>query len=106
MYAIRSYYGRFPGGYLLQTVFTRSVIKPGLMPIRLSQIIFNLMSNSLKFTQNGQVTIKAKLERQDYKTLFIQFTVEDNGIGIPEKYQTKVFEKFVQIDRKDSYNFV
>ncbi len=69
--------------------------------VRLSQIIFNLMSNSLKFTQNGQVTIKAKLERQDYKTLFIQFTVEDNGIGIPEKYQTKVFEKFVQIDRKD-----
>ncbi|MCO6176126.1 ATP-binding protein [Flavobacterium sp. NRK F10] len=69
--------------------------------VRLSQIIFNLMSNSLKFTQKGKVLIKAKLKKKRDTTLFIQFTVEDNGIGIPEKYQAKVFEKFVQIDRKD-----
>ncbi|MGV7105160.1 ATP-binding protein [Flavobacterium sp. U410] len=69
--------------------------------VRLSQIIFNLMSNSLKFTYNGKVLIKAELQEKEKQNLWIQFMVKDNGIGISEENQEKVFEKFVQIERKD-----
>lgn len=69
--------------------------------IRLSQIIINLMSNSLKFTQNGKITIKADLDRVENDLFFIKFKVIDTGIGIPKEYQESVFDKFVQIERRE-----
>lgn len=69
--------------------------------VRLSQIIINLMSNSLKFTHNGKVTIKADLDRVEGENYFVKFKVIDTGIGIPKKYQATVFEKFVQIERRE-----
>ena len=69
--------------------------------IRLSQIIINLMSNSLKFTQNGRVNLNAFLNNVIGEDYFIEFKVIDTGIGIPKKYQQAVFEKFVQIERKE-----
>ncbi|UOX33214.1 ATP-binding protein [Flavobacterium sediminilitoris] len=69
--------------------------------IRLSQIIINLMSNSLKFTNNGKIEIKAQLAKVVKDVFYIEFKVIDTGIGIPKKYQDKVFEKFVQIDRRE-----
>jgi signal transduction histidine kinase/ActR/RegA family two-component response regulator/Tfp pilus assembly protein PilF len=69
--------------------------------IRLSQILMNLVSNALKFTQNGTVTIKANLVQKTTSLCYIKFDVEDTGIGIPEKDLTKIFDKFVQIDRKE-----
>lgn len=69
--------------------------------IRLSQIFINLISNSLKFTQNGYVTIKAILMNLENNNCQIKFQVIDNGIGIAKKDQEKVFEKFVQIYRKE-----
>lgn len=69
--------------------------------IRLSQIIMNLMSNSLKFTRNGEIEITAILKEVKDDSIYIEFKVRDTGIGIPKKFQDKVFEKFVQIDRKE-----
>jgi len=69
--------------------------------IRLSQIFINLISNSLKFTQNGYVTIKAVLLSLEKNNCQIKFQVIDNGIGIAKKDQEKVFEKFVQVYRKE-----
>jgi CheY-like chemotaxis protein len=69
--------------------------------IRLSQILMNLVSNALKFTQNGEVRIKAKLERKEDTLCYVKFTVSDTGIGIPQKDLDKIFDKFVQIDRKE-----
>ena len=69
--------------------------------IRLSQIIINLMSNSLKFTHNGKVTVEANLEGIYDSMYHIMFKVKDTGSGIPIEYQSKVFDKFVQIDRKE-----
>lgn len=69
--------------------------------IRLSQIIINLVSNSLKFTTNGTVSITAELESQDSDEVNISFTVSDTGVGIPLAYQDKIFDKFVQINRKE-----
>lgn len=69
--------------------------------VRLSQIFINLISNSLKFTSNGLVTIKANLVEKTYDVTAIRFEIIDNGIGIAKKDQEKVFDKFVQIVRKE-----
>ena len=64
---------------------------------RFSQILINLISNSLKFTKKGVVSIKLQLLEED-TIQKIQIQIEDNGIGIPEEYLEKIFEKFVQVD--------
>ncbi len=69
--------------------------------LRLSQILMNLVSNALKFTKNGAVTIYADLERTEGTMNYIKFKVTDNGIGIAKEDQAKIFEKFVQIERKE-----
>jgi len=69
--------------------------------LRLSQIIMNLVSNALKFTKNGEVAIFADLKYVKDKTYFIEFKVKDTGIGIAKEDQEKIFEKFVQIERKE-----
>lgn len=73
-------------------------------PIVISQILINLIGNSVKFTENGVITIRAKcLESREKKTI-IRFEIEDTGIGIPPKMQESIFESFaqgsVQINRK------
>ncbi len=69
--------------------------------IRLSQIFINLLSNSLKFTYNGKIIVKAKTLEIVGTKYHIQFQVIDNGIGIAKENQNKVFEKFVQVYRKE-----
>ena len=64
---------------------------------RFSQILINLISNSLKFTKNGIVSINLQLLEEN-NTQKIQIQIEDNGIGIPEEFLEKIFEKFVQVD--------
>lgn len=69
--------------------------------LRLAQILMNLVSNGLKFTKNGEVEIIVKLNKIEGKIYFLDFTVKDNGIGIATVDQGKIFEKFVQVGRKD-----
>lgn len=69
--------------------------------IRLSQIFINLISNSLKFTENGKVVVKADLIEKIGTKCYLKFQVIDNGIGIAKEDQNKVFEKFVQVYRKE-----
>jgi signal transduction histidine kinase/ActR/RegA family two-component response regulator len=69
--------------------------------LRLSQIIMNLVSNALKFTKNGEVTISADLKKVENKIYFIEFKIKDTGIGIAKEHQEKIFDKFVQIERKE-----
>ncbi|MBC7845358.1 MAG: response regulator [Flavobacterium sp.] len=70
--------------------------------LRLSQILMNLVSNALKFTKNGNVTVIANLLKVENKSHFIEFQVEDNGIGIAAVDQDKIFEKFVQVGRSEN----
>ncbi len=69
--------------------------------LRLSQIIMNLVSNALKFTKNGDVVISADLKKVEGKLHFIEFRIKDTGIGIAKEHQEKIFDKFVQIERKE-----
>ena len=64
---------------------------------RFSQILINLASNSLKFTKKGKVTISLSLDKVNDNS-FLKLEVLDTGIGIPEEYIDKIFEKFVQVD--------
>lgn len=70
--------------------------------LRLSQIFMNLVSNALKFTANGEVVVKAEQTRISQSKHFIKFSINDNGIGIAREDQEKIFEKFVQIERKEN----
>ena len=69
--------------------------------LRLSQIFMNLVSNALKFTKDGKVIVTAKQERIEGTKHFIYFSIQDNGVGIAKEDQEKIFEKFVQIERKE-----
>ena len=72
--------------------------------LRLSQIFMNLISNALKFTKNGEVYVSANLSEVQGKINYLTFIIRDNGIGIAEENQEKIFEKFVQVGRKvDDY---
>ncbi len=68
--------------------------------LRLSQIFINLVSNALKFTKNGTVFVKATLLEKTEETCKIKFYVIDTGAGISKENQHKIFDKFVQLDRK------
>ncbi|MBK9530894.1 MAG: PAS domain S-box protein [Chitinophagaceae bacterium] len=65
-------------------------------PVRLHQIILNLVSNAVKFTTHGQITVSLTLLESDEEKVTIRFTVADTGIGIPENIAEKIFENFHQ----------
>ena len=69
--------------------------------IRLCQILINLISNALKFTSNDEVLLKVSLDKKLGEVCFLKFEVIDHGIGIAKKNQEKIFDKFVQIERKN-----
>ncbi len=69
-------------------------------PVRLRQVLVNLLGNAFKFTEKGEVEIKIESGTPDAvsgKTLFT-FSVRDTGIGIPREKQQKIFESFAQAD--------
>jgi PAS domain S-box-containing protein len=65
-------------------------------PVRLHQIILNLVSNAVKFTHKGSITVAARLIDEDEDKATIEFSVTDTGIGIPEDKLEKIFENFQQ----------
>ncbi|MFV8360005.1 response regulator [Flavobacterium sp. LS1P3] len=70
--------------------------------LRLSQIIMNLVSNALKFTKKGEVSINVNLVRIEDKAHFLEFIIKDNGIGIHATDQENIFDKFVQVSRQET----
>ena len=65
-------------------------------PVRLHQIILNLVSNAVKFTSKGKIIVGVKLLNQDSEKATIEFSVTDTGIGIPESKLSTIFENFQQ----------
>ncbi len=66
-------------------------------PMRIRQIVLNLLSNACKFTENGEVMLAVARDRADGDDWFT-FTVTDTGIGMTAEQMTKVFEEFSQAD--------
>lgn len=69
-------------------------------PFRLKQILYNLMSNAIKFTQTGSVTLSVFYKRQQ-ENLHFTFMVKDTGIGLTEEQSSRIFNEFEQIDSPD-----
>ena len=65
-------------------------------PVRLHQIILNLVSNAVKFTSEGKITVSVHLLNEDDEKVSIEFSVSDTGIGIPENKIGNIFENFQQ----------
>jgi signal transduction histidine kinase/CheY-like chemotaxis protein len=66
--------------------------------MRLQQVMNNLISNALKFTQTGEVSVKASLVKTDEQFATVLFNVIDQGIGIEDHQLEKIFESFSQAD--------
>ena len=67
-------------------------------PIRLRQIVINLVGNAIKFTDKGEVMLHVERQSQSESALDLHFFVSDTGIGIPEDKQQTIFEAFEQAD--------
>ncbi|MCB2222497.1 MAG: response regulator [Bacteroidetes bacterium] len=65
---------------------------------RLSQVLINLVSNAIKFTESGNVELLVTKEKEDVDHVYIRFKVKDTGVGIPENKVKIIFEQFRQAD--------
>jgi len=74
-------------------------------PARLTQILVNLIGNSLKFTSEGEIEVSAKLLKEEKKNVVVQFKVFDTGIGIPKDKIGIIFDRFQQADADTSRRF-
>ncbi len=72
--------------------------------IRIHQIILNLLTNAVKFTQQGEVHFKMDFEHVDDKTFIMKAEISDTGIGIKKEDMGKLFNSFQQVDSKRNRN--
>lgn len=72
---------------------------------RLMQILSNLLSNALKFTRKGEVTVSLKAKEIKSNELAVEFSVADTGIGISAEMQQQVFERFTQAEANTTRRF-
>ncbi len=84
-------------------------VEPGLGSMRsdvtkVRQILLNLLSNAAKFTENGTVTLSAARDLQDPENVIL-FRVRDEGIGMTEEQQAKLFQRFIQADASTTRKF-
>jgi signal transduction histidine kinase/ligand-binding sensor domain-containing protein/CheY-like chemotaxis protein len=74
-------------------------------PVRLRQIILNLVGNAIKFTDKGEVALEATYEADHASGAALHFIVQDSGIGIPPEKLTSIFEAFSQADSSTTRKF-
>ncbi len=65
---------------------------------RLRQVLTNLVNNAIKFTEQGQVTVRVSLDQENALSSMVRFEVSDTGIGIPTERLNRLFKSFSQID--------
>jgi two-component system, sensor histidine kinase len=86
-------------GLLLKTDFSPDV--PTVVrgdPVRLRQILMNLIGNAVKFTRHGEINIGVALLSHENDTYTVQFSITDTGIGLSEVARKRLFQPFTQAD--------
>lgn len=73
--------------------------------LRISQIISNLVSNAVKFTDTGSITVEANYMPKDGNSFFLRISVTDTGVGIDEKAKASLFSAFTQADSSISRKY-
>ncbi|WP_371323730.1 response regulator [Dechloromonas sp. ZY10] len=92
----------------LELIFDLPAETPRMLqgdPLRLGQVLTNLLGNAIKFTEQGQIVVAAHPIQQDAKQCTIRFSVSDTGIGISPEQQDKLFSPFVQADGSTSRRY-
>ncbi|MBL0246791.1 MAG: PAS domain S-box protein [Sphingobacteriales bacterium] len=74
-------------------------------PTRITQIVINLVSNAIKFTNEGSIEVKVGLFAEDIKNATLSITVSDTGIGIPEEKLEHIFHSFEQVSQNTTRLF-
>ncbi len=74
-------------------------------PGRLRQILTNFVGNAVKFTEQGEVTVQAFLDKDLVDEVVVRFEVTDSGIGIPQEVQARLFQPFTQADSSTSRKY-
>jgi len=74
-------------------------------PVRLRQILVNLLGNAVKFTERGAVTVRVSTDDQDVRSVLLRFEVRDTGIGISPESLTRIFHSFSQADGSTTRKF-
>ncbi|MBA6372348.1 response regulator [Colwellia sp. BRX8-4] len=74
-------------------------------PLKIEQIIINLVSNAIKFTEHGSIDINTRLKRQNENNVIIELSVKDTGIGITPEQQKNLFIAFSQADNSITRKF-
>jgi signal transduction histidine kinase/ActR/RegA family two-component response regulator len=64
----------------------------------IKQVLLNLIQNAIKFTYRGHIMVNARIVSESEEEVLIEVSVQDTGVGVPEKLQGQVFEPFTQID--------
>ena len=71
-------------------------------PLRIRQVLINLIGNAIKYTEQGEVVIGAALDGRDEQQFALRVEVADTGAGIPEDQIERIFEEFTQVDTFES----
>jgi PAS domain S-box-containing protein len=74
-------------------------------PLRLRQILINLIGNSIKFTEEGEISLSVRLVKHGEGGILIEFSVSDTGVGMSEELKARVFETFKQGDESTTRMF-
>ena len=72
---------------------------------RLRQVLVNLLANSIKFTEKGEVVVGVSGQLHDHFSYMLHFSVRDTGLGIPVDRQNKLFQSFTQVDASTTRKF-
>jgi PAS domain S-box-containing protein len=67
-------------------------------PLRLGQVLINLLGNAVKFTESGEIRVSAELVAKETDNVTLVFSVRDTGIGMTEEQQARLFQSFTQAD--------
>ena len=74
-------------------------------PVRLRQVLVNLVSNAVKFTHGGEIDATVTVLREDEQSALVEFSVRDTGIGIPAAKIPTLFQSFTQLDSSSSRKY-
>ncbi len=91
-------------GFLLETAANVPAVLIG-DPLRLGQVLINLAGNAVKFTQKGEVMVRAELQKEESEQVILRFTVKDTGIGMTQKEIARLFRPFTQADTSITRKF-
>ncbi|RSL15628.1 two-component system sensor histidine kinase/response regulator [Edaphobacter aggregans] len=74
-------------------------------PLRLGQILINFCNNAVKFTEQGEIVVKVRIQEEDEDSKLVCFSVSDTGIGLTEEQMGRLFQAFEQADTSTTRQF-